>query len=270
MIRFPPWLAFTRNRPFPLGKILGALVGLSGGFVGLLGGLVIGHLLDELYKQWATDRQIGLYFENPGKSSFYEPQPGLGAFCALGTLLVTHSVSGDTGQGASKRRSGIDGALVTETVERAALRAFPFEYGEDPHPFIESFCRIAAQRLGFINADLLAESLYARLPSVESRRRAFTALRFLATTVETAKEAERLGLAEEAGTVEPEDDPWIVLGLPKNAPVEEVKATFRRLAVQFHPDGFQNLEAYRQERITEAFMKIESAYRRIMDDRGGS
>lgn len=267
MIRFPPWLALIRNRPFPFGKVLGALVGLSGGLVGLLGALVIGHLLDELYKQFATDRQIGRYFENPGKSTFYEPQPGLGAFCALGTLLVLHSLGGDKLQGA-RGRSGVDGSLVTETVERAVLRAFPFEYGEDPRPFIESFCRIAAQRLGTVNADLLAESLTARLPSVENRRLVFMALRSLATTVETTKEAERLGFVKKEEIVEPEDDPWIVLGLPKNAPVEQVKATFRRLAVQFHPDGFQNLETYRQERITEAFMKIESAYRRIMDELG--
>lgn len=270
MIRLPPWLSFIRNRSIPLGKLLGALVGLSGGLVGLLGGLLIGHLLDELYKQFATDRQIGQYFENPGKSSFYEPLPGLGAFCALGTLLVIHSVTGGRPQGVSRRRSDFDGALVTETVERAVRWAFPFGYGEDPRPFIESFCRIAAQRLDTLNADLLVESLTARLPPGESRDRGLRALRSLATTVETVKEAERLGLGREPETVEPEEDPWIVLGLPKDAPVEQVKATFRRLAVQFHPDGFQNLETYRQERITEAFMKIESAYRRVMEKLEGS
>jgi DnaJ-class molecular chaperone len=61
----------------------------------------------------------------------------------------------------------------------------------------------------------------------------------------------------------PEDDPWTVLGISRGASYDEVKSTFRRLALMFHPDNQTGLSEQEREKMGETFMKIRDAYRII-------
>lgn len=37
-------------------------------------------------------------------------------------------------------------------------------------------------------------------------------------------------------------DPYAVLGLPRNAPIEDVKKAYRRLVLQWHPGALRSAE----------------------------
>lgn len=68
------------------------------------------------------------------------------------------------------------------------------------------------------------------------------------------------------------DDPdreYHLLGLPRSAPVEEVKQTFRTLAAQFHPDTSLHLTETQKSESEEAFRKIRDAYEKILKDKAG-
>ncbi len=58
-----------------------------------------------------------------------------------------------------------------------------------------------------------------------------------------------------------------LLGLPPDAPMEQVKQTFRTLAAQFHPDTAVHLTETQKNESEEAFRKIRNAYEKIIKDK---
>jgi len=61
-----------------------------------------------------------------------------------------------------------------------------------------------------------------------------------------------------------EDDPYEVLGVHYNASKEEVKAAYKRLAAQYHPDKVQHLGKEFQELAHKKFVAIQKAYDALM------
>ncbi|HUX11528.1 MAG TPA: J domain-containing protein [Spirochaetia bacterium] len=51
-----------------------------------------------------------------------------------------------------------------------------------------------------------------------------------------------------------------ILGVDRQASIAEIKAVFRRLAGQFHPDSLAGLDEVRLARSAEAFIRIKEAY----------
>mgnify|MGYP006273229371 CR=1 FL=1 len=51
-----------------------------------------------------------------------------------------------------------------------------------------------------------------------------------------------------------------LLGIPGDAPVEDAKRAYRRLAAQFHPDATYELTETQQREAAEAFRRIQEAY----------
>jgi DnaJ like chaperone protein len=128
------------------GPLLGAIIGAIGGVTGILCGLILGFLLQQFLGRFSLDRKIARYFETPGKIGFNEGVPGLAAYCALGTIIVS--------------RSAMPAEFIADWVIRSAIAVFP---GSSPaFPLITSFCRIALSMTDRLNPDLLAESLAAR------------------------------------------------------------------------------------------------------------
>ena len=63
-------------------------------------------------------------------------------------------------------------------------------------------------------------------------------------------------------------DPYTVLEIEPNATDAEVKKSYRKLVVKFHPDKTQDLgEDYRRQ-ARERFLAIQEAYEQIKRDRG--
>src|SRR3954451_855829 len=59
----------------------------------------------------------------------------------------------------------------------------------------------------------------------------------------------------------PEVDPFLTLGVPPGASLNEIKSAYRRLAKQYHPDAAG-------ERALPRFLAIQAAYERRVDGEG--
>lgn len=55
-------------------------------------------------------------------------------------------------------------------------------------------------------------------------------------------------------------DPYTILGIAPGASKEEIKAAYRRLAAQYHPDKVQHLGKDFQKMAEERFKEIQQAY----------
>jgi DnaJ like chaperone protein len=59
-------------------------------------------------------------------------------------------------------------------------------------------------------------------------------------------------------------DAYTILGIARDATHEEIKAAYRRLAVQYHPDKVQHLGEELQALANERFREIQQAYDELM------
>jgi len=63
---------------------------------------------------------------------------------------------------------------------------------------------------------------------------------------------------------EEDDDPYKILGVEKGASKEDIKAAYKKLAAQYHPDKVQHLGKDFQEMAHEKFIAIQKAYDMLM------
>lgn len=61
----------------------------------------------------------------------------------------------------------------------------------------------------------------------------------------------------------PDDDPYEVLGVSPEASLEEIRAAYRRLVAQYHPDKVQHLGPEFQKLAHEKFVAVQQAYQRL-------
>jgi hypothetical protein len=253
---------------------LGGLIGIFGGIAGVLIGIVLGYLIQELFGQFYSDREVLRYFENPGPSPFYEGEPGLAAFCALGILIIAQAPDSSP---FSLSAPATDGDAAVREVSRKAAAFFSggrigaFRIDAS---LTEYFCRLAWSRRRSLNPDLLTESLMARRGTAKDLGDLGRALYELASGEKSLNLASYIramldpGYDPQAEKHEapqaPEEDPWKVLGLEPGTPVKEVKSCFRKLAIRFHPDSLRDLDEERRETAARAFIAIEEAYKKIV------
>lgn len=79
------------------------------------------------------------------------------------------------------------------------------------------------------------------------------------------EQTRRIHGGERAGVTDPLDDPYAVLGLPRTASFEEVKAAYRRLVREHHPDAVmaQGLPPEFVAMAQETMAAINAAYEKI-------
>ena len=232
--------------------------GCGGYFLGIpamAAGIVLGYFVGCLFSQMGNDKAVCRYFENPGRSSFYEGEPGLAAFCALGAYIMSKaSPKVLTDEAAAARIAG------------GAVSVFP--QGKKIGSLAESFCRLAFERLSFLNPDILTESLFARRAEAGDRALMGSELASMAMGRDAQQEALYIRQFLDPSfhppvSENPEDDPWTVLGISKGTSYDEIKKTFRRLALMFHPDNQTGLNDEERKQLGETFMRIRDAYRAI-------
>jgi DnaJ like chaperone protein len=112
------------------------------GIPGLVIGAVLSYFMGGLFSQMGSDKALLKYFENPGPSSFYEGEPGLAAFCALGVYVISKA----------SPKVLVDEAAAAR-VAGGAVSVFP--QGKKIGVLAESFCRLAFTRLTVLNPDIL-------------------------------------------------------------------------------------------------------------------
>jgi DnaJ-domain-containing protein 1 len=231
---------------------LGLLFNIPGLFIGI----VLGYLTGVLFSQIKTNKAICAYFENPGPSAFYEEEPGLASYCALGVYLMSK---------ASPKPPSEDAAITQ--IASSAMSVFPA--GAKITALAESFCRMAYSRLSFLNADLLTESLAARRLSKGDTAPLGEELAFMAQGRVAKQEALYIRQFldpnyEPLPDERPAEDPYAALELPRSASYEQVKSAFRKLALTCHPDN-QSASSSEEEKklMEEKFIRIRDAYRTI-------
>lgn len=245
---------FSPNKTILLITAIFGLAGLFFGIPGIITGIVFGYFAGALCSQLRNDREVLGYFENPGSSGFYEGEPGLAAFCALGAYLMSKASP-----------KVLDEETAAARIAGGAMSAFPG--GKKIVPLAESFCRLSFSRLSILNPDLLTESLAARRRAKGDLALLGVELTFMAIGREAQQEAlyirqfldpDYQPLPDER----PGEDPWLVLDLPRGTPYEEVKSAFRKQALACHPDNHGADEA-EKKRLGEQFIRIREAYRTI-------
>jgi hypothetical protein len=234
------------------------LFGTGGYFLGIPGmivGIVLGYFVGGLWAQLGHDKAVLSYFENPGPSSFYEGESGLAAFCALGVYIMSRASP-----------KVLEDEAAAARIAGGAVSVFP--QGKKNGSLAESFCRLAFTRLSVLNPDLLTESLAARRRGEGDLALLGSELASMAMGREARQEAQYIRQYLDPGyqsppPENPEDDPWTVLGISKGASYHEVKSTFRRLALMFHPDNQTGLNDAERKTLGETFIRIRDAYRVI-------
>jgi len=261
-----------------LGPLLGGIIGLIGGIPGFLIGVLLGYLIRELFVQSFRDRRVIDYLENPGIQQFYEGEPGMAAWCALAVL-----VSSEDADIPAFPHGGSKATTPEKILRQVILGASCVFIKPAADSFlIEYFSRLAWLHKHSLNPDLLAESLAARrayrgtkasqrdlknlgralydLAGGEKARRLAREIRLiLDPAFKDEKEPDNSGPG-----IHGNGDPWKILGLPPGTPPDEVKAHYRRLAKQFHPDELVVLDEQHRETAARAFMAIKEAYQEIM------
>ena len=245
-------------RPRGIILLIMAAFGIGGFFLGIpamIIGIVLGYFTGCIIVQIKNDKTVRRYFENPGPSSFHEGEPGLAAFCALGVYLLTK---------ASPKI--LNDEAIAARVEGSAVSVFP--QGKRIAGYADSFCRLAFDRLSFLNPDLLTESLVARRKNAGDKVLLGEELASMAMGKEAEKEALYIRQFIDPSftpetTLNPEDDPWTVLGIAKGASYNEVKSAFRKLALMFHPDNQTGLGDEERKKLSETFIRIRNAYHAI-------
>jgi hypothetical protein len=262
-VKLPKFLKrFFAKPPFWFGPLTGALIGIVAGIPGIIIGLVMGYLVQELIRQFRSDRAASSYLENPGRPNFNEGEPGLASWCALCVLILGE----ETGRDAA--------ALFPWTKTKNGKPGGP------PLSLIESFCRIAEQQRGALNPDLLAESLASRRRDKGDLSFLGKQLHTLAQGEESLKTAARIRAIMDPGfrafehtlhnaaerlfaANSDEASAWEIMGLHPGASPDDVKSIYRRLARQFHPDSLSALNEEQQKEAEIAFIKIQEAYGKI-------
>lgn len=61
-----------------------------------------------------------------------------------------------------------------------------------------------------------------------------------------------------------EEDPYKILGLERGASKQEIKAAYKKLAAQYHPDKVQHLGKEFQELAHKKFVAIQQAYNMLV------
>ena len=236
-----------------------AAAGLGGflvaGVTGLVIGVVLGYFSGGIYFQLGSDKAAMRYFENPGPSSFYEGEPGLAAFCALGVYLMSRASP-----------KVLDDEAAAARVAGGAVSVFP--QGKKIGALAESLCRLAFARHAFLNPDLLSESLAARRRNHKDLALLGSELFSMAMGREARREADYIRQFLDPSyqpppPEKPEEDPWTVLGISPSASRREIKSAYRRLALMFHPDNQTGLDPEGQKKISEAFIRVRDAYRAL-------
>jgi len=259
------------------GPLLGGAIGLIGGIPGVVIGLLMGYLLSKIFVQSKQDKRILEYLKNPGGQEFYEGESGLAACCALSVLVaVRNPVLSSMSRipELSNEKSGVSGPLAEKILRQVILEISCMFTGPLADPFlIEHFSRLAWSNQNSLNPYLLAESLAARRAS-QGDAGNFARLIYGLADGEGAKEFARYICrildpswternSSGSGYTGIQGDPWKILGLTPGTPFKEIKAHYRRLAKQFHPDELEVLDERHREAAAGAFIAIKEAYKEI-------
>jgi DnaJ like chaperone protein len=245
-------------------KLAGKLVGAVLGFavtrhpVGLAIGVALGHAWDAGHFDW--------FLPAPGRreGAFVVPLFELAGFVAKvdGRVSQAEVAEGERLldrlglKGAARRRAveafdrGRAGKLDPEQAARA-LRAFAGWSGEIKAVMLDVLCGIGC-------ADGALDPKARRLIELTAE-----ALDFDRATLEQIIVRRRGGSRTQST-----DDPYAELGVPRDADDDTVRAAWRRLIAQFHPDRLGDASDAERAQAADRAARINAAFEQIKSRRG--
>lgn len=257
-------LFFCRNH---FCVICAVTIGLLAGWYGVFVGLILGILLDTVRKAFSSEKLIRSYLEFPAHQNIKEPSPGAAAFCALASSIVLMSLNQF-----GKKKYSTDFSFIQQLVVADCISSLHVHktWKND----IELFVGISFSKNDSLNIDLLSESLAGRRLKENDISILAERLHAMAFGSKSQKLADRICSILSPGktwqkipehrNLEPEEA-WQLLGLAPSSTEREIKSVFRKLAAQFHPDALTGLEDQQVQTATQAFMRIEQAYRLALE-----
>jgi DnaJ like chaperone protein len=252
------------------GKLIGALIGSIAGPFGTFFGGLIGHLFDRASeeKRFLEEASAGPRAGGFAGDPVSQAQVNF-LTCLIGLSVVVASADGQV------KRSHL------EAMREFFRRNFPF--GPADQELIQRLIdELYGNRDRIDVAGLCA--YYAAMASPEGRvlllRLLFQIARADAAGVTRTEEelirriALQLGLDEgafrqvRAEFVQGSGRAWEILGVPREAEVEEIKSAYRQLAMANHPDKVANLGPEFVKVAEEKFKAIQEAYEEIRREKG--
>jgi DnaJ like chaperone protein len=237
-----------QSAPMIFGKIIGAVIGFRlAALPGLLIGLILGHLVDG----WLAKSGLNASSLNP-----WARRQQLFTDCVIALSAKLAKVDGPV------TRAEVDAFKTEFRIAQGQLRTVGTLYdkakrtAEGYEPY--------AQRLGSAFAD--APVLLAGV---------LDALRRIALADGPIQPAEseflaRVASGASAASGATEEDPYATLGVARTATTDEIKAAWRELVRQHHPDTLtaKGLPKEYVELATRKMAAINAAYDRIRAERG--
>lgn len=227
-------------------KIFGASSGLIPGLgiFGLIFGFIAGTFIDQLTAGIRVRRHLKTFINDPG-SAKESSQPFINASALI---IGWHLCMGEL---ARKTLFSSASSLYFPKAPSHCLEIL----SEGEQPGLKTQANAAAQYFGRYSSD-------------EEKNR----LQELLRACGCASSADHRTLLETAGISSPgqktdghnREEDYAVLGLQPGASVNEVKSVYHKLAAQFHPDGSRHLSDIQQKITEDAFIRIKSAYERLL------
>lgn len=225
-------------RPFS-GVLLGGIVGIPLGLYGVALGGLTGFLVDQTLIR-AREKRL--------------PPEGH----SMVVLARYCSTAGDLPHGLL--RDGL--AVLADAGRLSPLRRVSLSRGTWQLPVLTAEAQGAVERLRASLQDHHLDRLCAAFRRAASDRE-----------VDDVRASEILGWLHGADAeVAPGEvrHATTLLGISPDAPVQEAKRAYRRLAAQFHPDATYGLTETQQLEAAEAFRRIQEAYETFVAFRGTS
>jgi DnaJ like chaperone protein len=257
------------------GKLLGALIGSIAGPFGTLFGGLIGHLFDRASEERDYPPDTAAERADAGQTAWrHGADPVSQAQINFLTCLIGLSVTVASADGGVKETH-------IETMRTFFRRNFSFPAADQYliQRLIEEMHRNSER----IDVQGLC-AYYSALSTPEGRllllRLLFQIARSDTAGVTRREEeligriARMLGLSEQvfsqvrAEFVQGSGQAWEVLGIPRDAGVEEIKNAYRLLMLANHPDKVANLGPEFVKVAEEKFKAIQEAYEEIRREKG--
>ena len=61
-------------------------------------------------------------------------------------------------------------------------------------------------------------------------------------------------------------DPYVILNIARDASAKEIRATYRKLSLQYHPDKLRDIAEEEKEKLYDVYVNIAKAYQALTDD----
>ncbi len=259
------------------GKILGGVAGFAmGGPVGAVLGAALGHAADTRGGQGLAGMRPADLLGRPDPLRMTEIAAMLGSRDTVFSIAVVVLAA---------KLAKVDGPVKRSEID-AFKRLFRFapenakdiarlwdgarESADGFEPFAEKLAEAFADNRAVLEEVLAALFAVARAdgPLNPAEERFLAAVRARFGLSERAWEQARAGAA---GRVEPAGpDPYAVLGVSRNASTEEIRATWRRLMRENHPDTLaaRGVPPHFIEAATRRVSEFNAAWNRIKRERG--